>query len=56
MRLKRFHHVAGQNVRPMLLARVKFNGHFAVNAIVYAVVEFDEMFGIDMLGEINLGF
>ena len=56
MRLKRFHHVTGQNVWPMLLTGMELDGNFAVNALADTIIEFDEMVCIDMLGEINLGF
>ena len=53
--LKRFDHVARQNVRAVLFAGVEFNGGFAVDGVVDFPIEGNEVRGVDVSREINFG-
>ena len=53
--LEGFYHVPRQDVRAVLFARVDFDGRLAVNAFVDLLVQLNKVFGVDMLGVIDLG-
>ena len=53
--LERLHHVAGQDVRAVLFARVQLDGHLAVNTLIDEPVQTDQMLCIDVLREIDSG-
>ena len=48
------HHVPGQDVRAVGLARVQLDGDLALNFRVHLLVELDQMLGVDLVGEIDL--